>query len=264
MRWNRAAEELSGLKREDLIGRNDHDFFPKEEADFFTSKDRQVLSEGQMYDIPEEPLATVHQGTRYLHTRKVPILGADGKAKYLLGVSEDITERKEATETLARRATELATVAQVSTTASTVLDPDKLLQAVVDLTKERFGLYHVHVYLLNESWNTLLLASGAGEVGRILVEEEHSIPLDAEQSLVASAARSGDVIIVNDVRSEPGFLPNPLLPETQAEMAVPMIVAPACRATSSAASPTPPPALWISTVSPGVSPPIATSSAHAG
>jgi signal transduction histidine kinase len=112
----------------------------------------------------------------------------------------------------------------VSTTASTVLDPDKLLQAVVDLTKERFGLYHVHVYLLDESWKTLLLASGAGDVGRKLVEEQHSIPLDAEQSLVASAARSGDVIIVNDVRSEPGFLPNPLLPETQAEMAVPMIV----------------------------------------
>jgi signal transduction histidine kinase len=142
----------------------------------------------------------------------------------ILTTFADITDRIHAQEALARRATELATVAQVSTTASTVLDPDKLLQAVVDLTKERFDLYHVHIYLLNESWNTLLLASGAGKIGRQLVAEEHSIPLDAEQSLVARAARAGDVIIVNDVRSEPGFLPNPLLPETQAEMAVPMIV----------------------------------------
>jgi PAS domain S-box-containing protein len=142
----------------------------------------------------------------------------------ILTTFADITERIQAQEALARRATELATVAQVSTTASTVLDPDKLLQTVVDVTRERFGLYHAHIYLLNESWNTLLLASGAGEVGRQLVAEEHSIPMDAEQSLVARAARSADVIIVNDVRSEPGFLPNPLLPETQAEMAVPMIV----------------------------------------
>jgi GAF domain-containing protein len=46
-----------------------------------------------------------------------------------------------------KRARELGTVAAVSTTASTVLDPDELLQAVVDLTRERFGLYHAHMYL---------------------------------------------------------------------------------------------------------------------
>ncbi|MGE5374790.1 MAG: GAF domain-containing protein, partial [Bacteroidota bacterium] len=142
----------------------------------------------------------------------------------ILTTFADITDRIQAQEAVAKRAAELQTVADVSTTTTTTLEPDRLLQSVVDLTKERFGLYHAHVYLLNESWNTLLLACGAGEVGRKLVAEEHSIPMDAEQSLVARAARSGDVIIVNDVRSEPGFLPNPLLPETQAEMAVPMIV----------------------------------------
>jgi PAS domain S-box-containing protein len=142
----------------------------------------------------------------------------------ILTTFADITDGIRAQESAAKRAAELQTVAEVSTTTTTTLEPDRLLQSVVDLTKERFGLYHVHVYLLNETWNTLLLASGAGEVGRQLVAEEHSIPLDAEQSLVARAARAADVIIVNDVRSEPGFLANPLLPETQAEMAVPMIV----------------------------------------
>jgi signal transduction histidine kinase/HAMP domain-containing protein len=119
---------------------------------------------------------------------------------------------------------ELETVATVSSTASTVLDPDKLLQSVVDLTKERFGLYHAHIYLANQSWSTLLLAAGAGEVGRKLVANEHTIPMDAERSLVARAARESKAVIVNDVRSEADFLPNPLLPETRAEMAVPMIV----------------------------------------
>jgi len=119
---------------------------------------------------------------------------------------------------------ELETVATVSSTASTVLDPDNLLQAVVDLTKERFGLYHAHIYLADESWSTLLLASGAGEVGRTLVAKEHFIPMDAEQSLVARAARERQSVIVNDVRTQPDFLPNPLLPDTRSEMAVPMIV----------------------------------------
>ena len=224
VRWNKAAEELSGFERKALVGKNDYDFFPKEEADFFTSNDRQVLVSGQIIDIPEEPLETAHQGTRYLHTRKVPIYSADGKAKYLLGVSEDITERKHDQEILAQRANQLETVATLSSTASTVLDPDKLLQAVVDLTKERFGLYHAHIYLADQSWNTLLLSSGAGEIGRKLVAEEHAIAIDAEKSLVARAARERKSIIANNVRSQPDFLPNPLLPGTRAEMAVPMIV----------------------------------------
>ncbi|MBC7879074.1 MAG: GAF domain-containing protein [Anaerolineales bacterium] len=123
-----------------------------------------------------------------------------------------------------KRAYELATVATVSTTASTVLDPDKLLQAVVDLTKERFNMYHTHIYLADESWNTLLLTAGAGEVGRQMVEAGHAIEMDKERSLVARAARERKAIIVNDVRSEADFLPNPMLSETRAEIAVPMIV----------------------------------------
>jgi signal transduction histidine kinase len=119
---------------------------------------------------------------------------------------------------------ELETVATVSSTASTVLDPDKLLQAVVDLSKERFGLYHAHIYLADNSWQTLLLASGAGEIGRKMVAEEHSIPMDAEKSLVARALRERQSIIANDVRSQPDFLANPYLPDTRAEMAIPMIV----------------------------------------
>jgi len=123
-----------------------------------------------------------------------------------------------------KRARELGTVAAVSTTASTVLNPDELLQQVVDLTKERFNLYHAHIYLTDKSWNTLLLAAGAGEIGRQMVSEEHTIQIDMEASLVARAARARQAIIVNNVQSEAGFLPNLLLPETRSEMAVPMIV----------------------------------------
>ncbi|MFN8383794.1 MAG: ATP-binding protein [Anaerolineales bacterium] len=123
-----------------------------------------------------------------------------------------------------RRARELETVAVVSTKASTVLDPDELLQSVVDLTKERFALYHAHIYLADESWNTLLLASGAGDIGRQMVTTGHAIQMDVPHSLVARAARERSAIIVNDSLANPDFLPNPLLPKTRSEMAIPMIV----------------------------------------
>ncbi len=123
-----------------------------------------------------------------------------------------------------RRARELETVAVVSTKASTVLDPDELLQSVVDLTKDRFGLYHVHIYLADESWNTLLLASGAGDIGRQMVVTGHAIQMDTHHSVVARAAHERSAVIINDTTLETGFLPNPLLPDTRAEMAIPIIV----------------------------------------
>ncbi len=100
VRFNKAGEELLGVSSEELAGKNDYDFFPKKEAEFFTDKDRAVLASGKLLDIPEESIQTKKQGTRTLHTKKIPILDAAGKSQYLLGISEDITERKQAEETL--------------------------------------------------------------------------------------------------------------------------------------------------------------------
>ena len=129
----------------------------------------------------------------------------------------------EAFEDVRRRAAELATVADVSTATSTILESKRLLEEVVDLTKERFQLYHSHIYLIDEKGENLVLAAGAGEPGRVMVAEGRSIPLDREQSLVARAAREHKGVTVNDVTQAPDFLPNPLLPDTRSELAVPMI-----------------------------------------
>jgi PAS domain S-box-containing protein len=98
--FNQAGEKLLGYSRLELVGKNDYDFFPKEEADFFTAKDREVFSRGQLVDIPEEPVETQRGDIRILHTKKIPIFDAEGKPQYLLGISEDITEQKEAEQLL--------------------------------------------------------------------------------------------------------------------------------------------------------------------
>ncbi|MHB9155938.1 MAG: PAS domain-containing hybrid sensor histidine kinase/response regulator [Endomicrobiales bacterium] len=95
VRWNKAAEGLVGYSRESLLGKNDYDFFPPDEADHFVRKDREVLESGQLLDIPEEKILTKDRGERILHTRKIPLFDGKGNPQFLLGISEDITERKQ-------------------------------------------------------------------------------------------------------------------------------------------------------------------------
>ena len=99
--FNRAGEELLGYDRQAFLGKNNLDLFPPEQAAHFMAKDREVLNgEAGLLDIPEEPILTAKKGQRLLHTHKVCIRGADGNTKYLLGISEDITERKQAEQKL--------------------------------------------------------------------------------------------------------------------------------------------------------------------
>ncbi len=94
VRFNKAGEKMLGYKRKELIGKNDYDFFPKEEADFFTGSDRDVLRSGELLDIPEETIQTKLKQQKILHTKKIPILDSNNKPLYLLGISEDISDKK--------------------------------------------------------------------------------------------------------------------------------------------------------------------------
>lgn len=98
VRFNKAGEDLLGYPREELLGKNDYDLFPRDQADFFAEKDREVLMTNQLTDIPEEKVRTRVRGERILHTKKIPLAGEGGRPKYLLGISEDITERRRAEE----------------------------------------------------------------------------------------------------------------------------------------------------------------------
>ena len=138
--------------------------------------------------------------------------------------NSDLLERvTEQSETLTVFTTQLRTASEIARQAGGVLDPEQLLQQVVELMQSRFGLYHAHIYVLDEATAQLTIHAGSGEVGRVLREEGHAIPLDREKSLVARAAREQKPVLVKDTTLESDFMPNPLLPQTRSELSVPLV-----------------------------------------
>lgn len=109
---------------------------------------------------------------------------------------------------------------RVSRSLSTIIDRQKLVLEVVEQVKNSFKYYHVHVYLIDEEAQKLKMVGGSGEVGRIMLERGHSLALG--QGLVGRAAETNMSIVAMDVSRTPGWRPNPLLPETKAEIAVPV------------------------------------------
>lgn len=94
VRINKAGESLLGISREEFVGKSDHDFFPPDQVEFFINKDREVLAQDKVVEIPEETIDTRNHGQRWLHTLKVPVMNVDKKPLLLLGISMDITTQK--------------------------------------------------------------------------------------------------------------------------------------------------------------------------
>ena len=139
VRVNTVGEELLGLSTAQLIDKNDYDFFPKEQADFFTGKDHEVLNTGTVLTIPEEVIDTRLKGRRILHTRKVPILDDTGRPAFLLGISDDITELKQAEAALHETETRLQTLFDAAAEFIFVIDPDGIIQTVNRQVIEQSG-----------------------------------------------------------------------------------------------------------------------------
>ncbi len=121
------------------------------------------------------------------------------------------------------RTQRLETVAILSERLNAILEINPLLQDLVDQVKVHFDYYHVHIYLFDDEGQRLVMQAGVGEAGQIMKVQGHHIPLITETSLIAQAARSGEVVWVDKVQEVENWLPNPLLPDTQSEMAVPII-----------------------------------------
>ena len=155
------------------------------------------------------------------------------KEKTLGGILASDRERtnRRARE-LDRRLLQIRTAAEVSRSLSALLEPKLLLQQVVDLVQERFKLYHVGVYLLDEKGDTAILSAATGEDGKDCIAQGSRLEIniaraagseDSDISVVAWAITNRQPRLALDIGREPVRFSNPLLPLTRSEMALPLI-----------------------------------------
>ena len=92
---NRSAESLFGVASEDIVGKA-RTRLAAGDRGLFARKDREATESGVLPAVDERDLRTADGETRILGTKKLPIPGDAGEPRYLLTLSEDITERKHA------------------------------------------------------------------------------------------------------------------------------------------------------------------------
>ncbi len=101
---NRAGEKTLGFSRDQVIGKTDADIHDAELAALYVERDREVLQSGEVRVVEEDHVPRQDGSMAILRTKKIAILNAEGEPEYLLGVSEDIAERKRAEAQIARLA----------------------------------------------------------------------------------------------------------------------------------------------------------------
>jgi signal transduction histidine kinase len=115
---------------------------------------------------------------------------------------------------------QLRVAADVSRAATTILDRDVLMKEVVELIRQRFDLYYVGLFLVDEK-DEAVLRAGTGDAGRIQVERGHKLRVGGS-SMIGQAIARGEARVEQNVAQARDWQPNPLLPETRSELALPL------------------------------------------
>ncbi len=124
-------------------------------------------------------------------------------------------------EEVHRRAAQLRIAAEIARDATALLDVDTLLGRAVNLVRDRFGFHHVSVFLVDEKGEQAVLREATGDAGREMKARGHRLAVGS-QSIVGRVTQTGQLHVAHDVSQDPFFRPNPLLPDTQTELVLPL------------------------------------------
>ncbi len=144
-----------------------------------------------------------------------------GDPAYILTTCKNLSEEMRLLDSLQRRTMQLATAAEVSREASSILELDQLLKNSVTLIQERFGFYYAALFLVDSAREWAVLHAATGDAGMALLKSNHRLGVDSH-SMVGWVTAHNKPRIALDVGAEPIRFDNPLLPGTRSEMALPL------------------------------------------
>jgi transcriptional regulator with GAF, ATPase, and Fis domain len=136
-------------------------------------------------------------------------------------VEERTRELLIANQQMTKRAEQLKLVADVAKSAIAIQDVDRLLPNIAELIHQRFNIYHVGVFLLDEQKQYAILRASNSDGGLIMLKQGHRLKIGA-QGIVGFVVSRGEPRIALDVGQDTVFFDNPDLPDTRSEMALPL------------------------------------------
>ncbi len=216
------AESLNISNPESLINQLDPTIPKTDEA--YQDPDLQIFETGtpSLGEIDE----TISKDGKkeWLLTSKIPLVAEDGSINSVLKISRDITDLIETQHVAEHRSEQLVIASDIAReTSMGSLQLDEMLSKMVNLVKSRFGFYHSSIFLLDPIGQYAILRESTGEAGAKMKSAGHKLAVGSS-SIVGQTTSRVEPVVVNDVTKEKNYYPNPLLPETRSELAIPLKV----------------------------------------
>ncbi|MFZ6027474.1 MAG: substrate-binding domain-containing protein [Chloroflexota bacterium] len=212
-----------------LLGKTDFDLFDEAHARPAFEDEQRIMETGKPLLDYEEKEVYSDGRVKWVYTSKMPLVDARGEVVGTYGISRDITSRKLIEIQLERRSVQLQTSAEVARAAGSMLDLNDLLPQVVTLIQQRFDLYYVGLFLVDESgeWTNepnrwAVLRAGTGNAGQQMLAQGHKLEL-GDTSMIGWCVRNRQPRVALDVGLDAVRFRNPLLPLTHSELALPLI-----------------------------------------
>jgi PAS domain S-box-containing protein len=215
------ANQFDGSMPEDLIRQTDISLMGYEVGMPIYKTEQELMSTGirQIGSIENQTGENGEEIWRLIS--RIPLMDEDNHSTGLLAISRDISTLMRAEERAKRNAHLLRTAAEIARDTSATLDIRDLLRKAVNLVRERFGFYHASIFLMNPSGEFAVLEESTGIAGQQMKDSQHKLSRGSN-SIIGQVTQTGEPLVINDVSQSTIYYANPLLPDTRAELAIPL------------------------------------------
>ncbi len=233
---NNAMCDIFGYNTDEMKSMNYRQLMSDDAAQEVYRHFNQVYRTGNPTQVLGWEITRKDGAMRYIEASILLMEDTAGEPIGFRGVLRDVTKYRQAQDqyeelldALEHRNTQLQTAAEVSRAVSSILNPEALAPQVVDLVRERFGLYYAGLFLVdqtgewtNEPYKWAVLQAGTGEAGRQMLKQGHKLEIGGA-SMIGWCIANKQARISLDVGEDAVRFDNPLLPETRSELALPLI-----------------------------------------